>query len=39
MDYTYDGHPLADIVKIQYGQEFIAALLSHFHDGNTVWCT
>lgn len=34
--YTYDGHPLADVVEVQDGQEFVAALLSHFHDGNAV---
>lgn len=36
---TYDGHPFADVVEIQDGQEFIASLLSHFYDGHTVWCT
>ena len=34
---TYDRHPLPDVIEIQDGQEFIAALLSHFHDGNAVW--
>ena len=33
---TYDGHPLAEIVEVQDGQELVAALPSHFHDGNTV---
>lgn len=33
---TYDRHPLADIVEIQDGQELVAALVSHFHDGDAV---
>ena len=36
---TYDGHPLADVVEVQDGEELIAALPSHLHDGYAVWCT
>lgn len=35
-DPTYDRHPLADIVEIQDGQELVASLVPHFHDGDAV---
>lgn len=36
--FTDDGHPLADVVEVQDGEQLVAALLSHLHDGDAVWC-
>ena len=31
---TYHGHPLADVVEVEHGQEVVGHLLPHLHDAD-----